>query len=72
MAKSRMIRLAGHLVSMRREEKHIRNIFLGSLKERDHSEDLYINGRIILKWMLIKEHGSVCTFSNNGTDGRFL
>ena len=31
------------------------------MKEVDHLEDLYVYGRIILKWVLNKEGGSVGT-----------
>jgi hypothetical protein len=34
---------------------------LGSVKGRDHSEDLGIDGRIILKWIARKKSGSVWT-----------
>jgi len=30
------------------------------LKERDHSEYLEVDGRIMLKWILHKSNGSLC------------
>jgi hypothetical protein len=33
----------------------------GYLKERSHLEDLGIDGRIILKWILKKENGKLWT-----------
>jgi hypothetical protein len=38
------------------DEKCIRNFWLGSLKEGNHSEGLRVGGRIILKWMLGRIH----------------
>jgi hypothetical protein len=33
--------------------------WLGSLKRRDHSEDLGVDGRIILKWIFGRNDGYV-------------
>jgi hypothetical protein len=47
--RSRRVRLKAHIARM--GEKRNSTIFLlGSLKGRDDSEDLGIDGRIILKW----------------------
>jgi hypothetical protein len=45
MIKSIMMRWAGHVARIR----EVRNIWLESLKRRDHSEDLSVDGSIILK-----------------------
>jgi hypothetical protein len=46
-----------------------------SLKERDHLEDLYVGGRIILKWNLEKYNGVIWTsfiWLRMGTSGAVL
>jgi hypothetical protein len=40
---------------------HIKYLSLVNLKGRDHLEDLGIDGKIILKWMLGKEGGKMRT-----------
>jgi hypothetical protein len=37
--------------------RHIQGFSGGNLKERHHLEDLSIDGRLILKWMLRKQGG---------------
>jgi hypothetical protein len=47
----------------------------GCLKERSHLEDLGIDRRIILKWILKKENGRVWTgliWLMTGTSGRLF
>jgi hypothetical protein len=39
------------------EEGNTHRVWWGNLKERDHLEDLYIDGRIILKCILKKQDG---------------
>jgi hypothetical protein len=48
---------------------------MGNLKGKDHSEDLYIDGRIILAQSLEKQGGKVWTgfiWLRKGTSGRLL
>jgi hypothetical protein len=43
------------------ETRNPYNILVGNLKGREHSEDLGIDGRIILEWILRKLGGKVWT-----------
>jgi hypothetical protein len=57
---SRILRLAGHVTRMAREEVHT-GLYWGNLKEGDHLEDPGVDGRIILKWILQKwDEGKEC------------
>jgi lipase chaperone LimK len=53
MITSRTMRWAGHVERMG-EIRNAYNFFLGSLEERNHSKDLSVGRRIILKWILGK------------------
>jgi hypothetical protein len=47
----------------------------GDLRERDHLNDLSVDGRIILKWIFKKWGGEACTgliWLGIGTNGGFL
>jgi len=48
MKKSRIIKLAGHVAHMGTGEVR-RRFWLGDMLERDHVEDLNVDGSIILK-----------------------
>jgi hypothetical protein len=58
--------------------KEMRNVykrFVGTLKGRHHSEDLYVNGKIILNWILGKQGWIVwigLILFRKGTDGHHL
>ena len=52
MVKFRRMRWVGHVASMG-HEKYIQG-FGGELRERDHLEDVSVDGRIILKWIFKK------------------
>jgi hypothetical protein len=43
------------------EMRNVRNILFGNLKGKDHSEDIGIDGSIILKWVLGKYGGNLWT-----------
>jgi hypothetical protein len=67
------MRLAGHLACMK-GMRNAYNILIGKPK-RDHSEDIGIDGKIILEWILGKEGGKVWTGYMRpkiGTSGRLL
>jgi hypothetical protein len=52
MVKFRRMRWVGHVAGMG-QEKYIQG-FGGELRERDHLEDVGVDGRIILKWIFKK------------------
>jgi hypothetical protein len=61
MIKSRRMRWTGHVACMG-EKRNAYSVQVGkSQKERDHYEDLYVGGRIILKWISEKQGGVVWT-----------
>jgi len=50
MIKSRRMRWVGHVARMGRGAVYT-GLWWGNLKERDHSEDLGLDGRITLSWI---------------------
>jgi hypothetical protein len=59
-------RLAGHVACMLEMRSANRNV-VGSLRGRDHSKDLCIDGRIILKWILVHYDGG-CGLDSSGLE----
>jgi hypothetical protein len=53
VVKSRSVRWVGHVVCME-EMKNIYRILVGKPEGKDRSEDLDVDGRIILEWFLQK------------------
>jgi len=53
--KSRRMRWTGHVARMV-EKSCAYRVWWGNLRERDHLEDLSVEGKLILKWIL-KEWG---------------
>ena len=58
MIKSRRKRSAGHVAHMGRAEVQA-GFWWGNLGEREHSEDLCIDGKMILKWFFKKWFGII-------------
>jgi hypothetical protein len=54
--KSRRMRLEGHVARMGERRGGCIGSWWGNRRERDHSEDATVDGRIILKW-IFKEAG---------------
>jgi hypothetical protein len=58
-----------------RDEKSVQKFWSENLKVRDQSEDLHVDGRIILEWILVKYIGKVWTgfiWLRIGTSGGLL
>jgi hypothetical protein len=73
MIKSRKMRMMGHVVCMG-ENRDAYRFYRENSKERAHLEDLAIDGRILLKW-LIKKDGKMSTvliWLSTGTSCRIL
>jgi hypothetical protein len=51
--KSRRMKWLGHVARMG-QKRNAYNILVGNLKERDHLEDIGVDGRVILEWILWK------------------
>jgi hypothetical protein len=45
--------MGGTCSTHRKSEKSMQNCSWGNLRGRDHFEDLYVDGRIILKWIRV-------------------
>ena len=74
VVKSRRMRWAGHVARMG-EERGVHRVMVGNLRERDHWGDQDADGRIILRWILMKWEGVVGTgwsCLRIGTGGRHL
>jgi len=56
--KSIKMRWAGNVARMGRGERYTW-LWWGDLRERDHLEDLGVDGRIVLRWIFRKWHGGV-------------
>jgi hypothetical protein len=72
--KSRRMRWTGHVAHMG-EMRNASKIWSTNLTGRDHSEDLGIDGKKILEWILGKYGGKVwtgCTWLRIGTRGGLL
>ena len=51
--KSRIMRYVGHIGHVG-ESRNAHRVLVGKLRERDHWEDLGINGNLILQWIFKK------------------
>jgi hypothetical protein len=57
------------------EESKVYRVLVGKPKERDHSEDRGVDGRMGSEWALGRLVGGVCsgfTWLRRGTDGEIL
>ena len=54
--RSRRMRWTGHVARVRERERErgIQGFWCGNLRERDHLEDPGVDGRIILRWILME------------------
>jgi hypothetical protein len=60
VVKSRTMRWAGHVARMGKG-RGVNRVLVGKAEERDHSGDLDVDGRIILRWTFRKWEGGVGT-----------
>jgi hypothetical protein len=60
-----MMSWAGHLARMV-ETRNAYSIFVGKVKGRDDSEELDVERKIILEWILRKQRGEVWTGCMSG------
>jgi hypothetical protein len=56
--KSRRLRWGGH-VARKENRRSAYRVLEGNLRERDDLDDLWLDGKIILKWTFIKWNGEV-------------
>jgi hypothetical protein len=74
MIKSRRMRWAGHVACLG-DRRGAYRVFVGDPMERDHMEDLMIDGRIILKWMFKMWDGEAWAgllWIRTGTGGEYM
>jgi hypothetical protein len=68
-------KMDGRACSTHGRDKNAYRIFIGNLKGREFSEDLGVDGRVILEWMLGKYGGKMwtgCMWLRAGTSGGLL
>jgi len=68
VAKSKSIRWVGHVARMEKKKREMRTIFWSeSLKKGRHSEDLGVDGRIILELTLGEVGWESCGLHSSGS-----